>query len=446
VNVDLSILQAGINNKVQISTVDINDKFKILTSTDNNFKIQRKIGTVLYDSLDLIFNDTDKRSIIKINNIDILDVLSSRAAAADVYSKQQTDINDTAVGIALNNRAPLSSVNLGGVYRLSKSTDNNTFSIDRYDNSGFINANGWVSLLSLVFNDETNSTKFYVNKLNIFDLINAKVNTSVLSGYQEQFLINDDLGASLLVSTDNNQLCNLEGIDDIQIIKTYDNLNTKGIITRINNRIQIKLSPDLITSINGKANTSVTYTKTETNNLLNNKFRGTIKTAPIVNNAESGIGFYKYADMRDAAAGDLWAIGQNNWGTTNDFNIGTPIKNSGFKISEDGTVTIPYNLVVNGSIDFTFKNSCFHVAGKIDGNNLNALSSRGRFGFNVSRPTSGTFPIGVYYIEFNIPYDNDNYVINTTNQMAGHCKVWDSANYLPNSNGFILLHIIYLTV
>jgi hypothetical protein len=40
-NVKLSILQASIDTKVQISTVDINNRFKILTSTDHNFQIQR---------------------------------------------------------------------------------------------------------------------------------------------------------------------------------------------------------------------------------------------------------------------------------------------------------------------------------------------------------------------------------------------------------------------
>jgi hypothetical protein len=41
-NVNLSILQASIDNKVQISTVDINSRFNTLTSTDHNFKIQRQ--------------------------------------------------------------------------------------------------------------------------------------------------------------------------------------------------------------------------------------------------------------------------------------------------------------------------------------------------------------------------------------------------------------------
>jgi hypothetical protein len=97
---------------------------------------------------------------------------------------------------------------------------------------------------------------------------------------------------------------------------------------------------------------------------------------------------------------------------------------------------ITYRICGNLAGGFT---SPFWVSGKVDGNNLNIISSRGISGFNVSRPTTGTFPIGVYYIEFNIPYDNANYVINTTNQMSGHCKVWDSPNYLPTVNGFYIV-------
>jgi hypothetical protein len=152
-NVNLSILSAGIDNRVLINTVDINGKFKILTTTDNVFKIQRKIGTTLYDSLELTFNDTDKTSILKVNNIDILDILSRRAAASNVYTKAEINSNDIIFGAALNNKgdksnsylksvidskfttsnllidskAVLSSIDLGSVYRLSKSNNNNTF-------------------------------------------------------------------------------------------------------------------------------------------------------------------------------------------------------------------------------------------------------------------------------------------------------------------------------
>jgi hypothetical protein len=44
-NVNLSILQAAVDNRVLICTVDINGRFKLSTSQDHTFKIQRKIGT-----------------------------------------------------------------------------------------------------------------------------------------------------------------------------------------------------------------------------------------------------------------------------------------------------------------------------------------------------------------------------------------------------------------
>jgi hypothetical protein len=68
------------------------------------------------------------------------------------------------------------------------------------------------------------------------------------------------------------------------------------------------------------------------------------------NNVESSIGFYRYTDQRAAAAGDFWGIGQNNWGRSNSFNIGTPVKASCLSIGDGGNVAIPYNLIVNGDI------------------------------------------------------------------------------------------------
>jgi hypothetical protein len=80
--------------------------------------------------------------------------------------------------------------------------------------------------------------------------------------------------------------------------------------------------------------------------------------------------------------------------------------------------------------------SPFWVTGKVNGlSTLNVLTSKGRYGFTCTRPA--TFPNGVYYIAFNTAYENANYVINTTNQATGTCKVWD---YTPPTNqGF---HIV----
>jgi hypothetical protein len=66
-------LNAGINSRVSKSVIDIDGKFKIITSEDNNtLKIQKVIGLTPYDSLDLIYDTENNSSILKINNIDIL--------------------------------------------------------------------------------------------------------------------------------------------------------------------------------------------------------------------------------------------------------------------------------------------------------------------------------------------------------------------------------------
>jgi hypothetical protein len=44
-NVNWSTLQAAIDGRVLMYTVDINGRFKLSTSQDNNFKLQRQIGT-----------------------------------------------------------------------------------------------------------------------------------------------------------------------------------------------------------------------------------------------------------------------------------------------------------------------------------------------------------------------------------------------------------------
>jgi hypothetical protein len=43
----------------------------------------------LYDALYLIFNGVDKTRILKVNNIDILAVFNSRAAASNVCTKEE---------------------------------------------------------------------------------------------------------------------------------------------------------------------------------------------------------------------------------------------------------------------------------------------------------------------------------------------------------------------
>ena len=82
--------------------------------------------------------------------------------------------------------------------------------------------------------------------------------------------------------------------------------------------------------------------------------------------------------------------------------------------------------------------SPFFCAGKVDGNDLSILSSMGRVGFTMSRHSISS--TGVYKITFKStnPFGS-HYVINTTNQQSGHCKVWDNTDSLPGDDSF---HIV----
>ena len=99
----------------------------------------------------------DKTSILKIRNIDILSSIASKASALNVYTKSEISNHDIIYANALNYTADksntylkteidnklstsnllidtevkLASVHLEGVFRLVKSVDNITFSIER---------------------------------------------------------------------------------------------------------------------------------------------------------------------------------------------------------------------------------------------------------------------------------------------------------------------------
>ena len=118
-------------------------------------KTQKVDGSTLYDSFELSFNTVDKTSILKLNNIDMLESITNKALASNVYTKNEINNNDIIYANALNNKADKtntylkteidinftasnllintkvnsSSVDLRDIYRLVKSVDNNSFSI-----------------------------------------------------------------------------------------------------------------------------------------------------------------------------------------------------------------------------------------------------------------------------------------------------------------------------
>ena len=62
----LAILQAGIDRRVHINTVDIDGQFKINAISIDISKIQKVDGTTLYDSFELSCHPVDKTSILKL--------------------------------------------------------------------------------------------------------------------------------------------------------------------------------------------------------------------------------------------------------------------------------------------------------------------------------------------------------------------------------------------
>jgi hypothetical protein len=152
--------------------------------------------------------------------------LNNKSDKSNTYLKSEIDNFNNVLNNDINAKANVSSIDLGGVYRLSKSTDNSSFSIDRFDNSGSINANAWISLFKLDFNDETNTVKFYVNKLNMFDLINDKISNQTFTDTIALYVMNKYV---------------------------YNKTTINDSITTLNNSINLKANTSLLDSYYTKA-------------------------------------------------------------------------------------------------------------------------------------------------------------------------------------------------
>ena len=55
-------------------------------------KTQNVDGSTVYDASDVTFNTSDKSSIPKTNNIDIIQSVNNKAMTSDVYDKTVVDI------------------------------------------------------------------------------------------------------------------------------------------------------------------------------------------------------------------------------------------------------------------------------------------------------------------------------------------------------------------
>ena len=116
--------------------------------------------------------------------------LSLKASASNVYATQDINHNDCIYDNALNNKAdtsntylkteidtkcaalPAYSVELRGIFRLSKSSGNITFPIDRYSLSLVTYTMVWMSLVSIEYNVDSMICRLIVDKHDIVDEIN----------------------------------------------------------------------------------------------------------------------------------------------------------------------------------------------------------------------------------------------------------------------------------
>jgi hypothetical protein len=71
-----------------------------------------------YDALDLSFNNEDKTSILSVNNIDMLQVLNSKAA------NTQTNVNLSILQASIYNKVQISTVDLNSRFKILTSVDN----------------------------------------------------------------------------------------------------------------------------------------------------------------------------------------------------------------------------------------------------------------------------------------------------------------------------------
>ena len=126
---------------------------------------------------------------------------------------------------------------------------------------------------------------------------------------------------------------------------------------------------------------------------------GGIQVSPVVQNAESSIGFYTNTNRTVSANGDLWVIGQNAWANgagPRTFAIGAHGPNACLSINSARNITIPYNLVLSGSMTSRLRVTADSANGMIQCSPL-ANGSESSIGFyrNTNRGESAPGDIWV---------------------------------------------------
>ena len=90
----------------------------------------------------------------------------------NTYLKTDIDTKFPTSNLLTHAKANSSSIELGDSYRVTKSVDNNTFSVEPYSLNSASNYNVWLSLVSVEYNDDTMLCNLDVDKTDMLIKIN----------------------------------------------------------------------------------------------------------------------------------------------------------------------------------------------------------------------------------------------------------------------------------
>jgi hypothetical protein len=165
--------------------------------------------------------------------------------------------------------------------------------------------------------------------------------------------VGTSISTNTLTATGNITAANLysKTITD-NLLNNKLNNNTGAVSTSIKNNSNedvVIFKSDKVVDLKGNVNVSNNLAVNGTSVLSNTlKIKcagngGNIRVVPENDTDESSIGFYRYIDMRENVVGAMWLIGQNCW-ETEGFSIGTPGLDACLHINRVGDVSIPVSL------------------------------------------------------------------------------------------------------
>ena len=386
INTAILTINASLDNKCSTYAVDIQSKFKIKAISDDVLKIQKISGSNVHDCLELEFNPVDNTSKLKLNNVDIMqsistntvseEALSLKADKSDTYPKAEINTAILTINASLDNKCSTYAVDIQSKFKI-KATSDNTLKIQKISGSNVYDC------LALVFDPIDNTSVLKLNNVDILQSISTaptnttfteritmrapnqyggaiRVITAIDEGQASIGFYNwndarwttvgdawvtgincwDKQGYSIGTPVLNNCFnIGLDGNVSIDYGFTCNDVATDTLRASTLEYLTIEDSVEL----NGYLNIAGETTISNTLNIQTTTGWGNIKIIPSVDTYESSIGFYNRTDKRITTAGDVWMVGANSNGIL-DFAIGTPERGACLSIDTLGTVNIPHKL------------------------------------------------------------------------------------------------------